>query len=85
MPLDKEIYHHPKAKLQDYVPLVGRGTIEALNALAGRLSGKIIQNINSTYTGGGVAEILTRMVPLLNQLGVDARWTTIKGDNDFLA
>jgi len=85
MPLDKEIYHHPKAKLQDYVPLVGRGTIEALNALAGRLSGKIIQNINSTYTGGGVAEILTRMVPLLNQLGVDARWTTIKGDNDFFS
>lgn len=83
--MDKEIYHHPKAKLQDYVPLVGRGTIEALNALAGRLSGKIIQNINSTYTGGGVAEILTRMVPLLNQLGVDARWTTIKGDNDFFS
>ncbi len=83
--MDKEIYHHTKAKLQDYVPLVGRGTIEALNALAGRLSGKIIQNINSTYTGGGVAEILTRMVPLLNQLGVDARWTTIKGDNDFFS
>jgi len=81
--LDKEIYHHPKAKLQDYVPLVGRSTIEALNALAGRLSGKVIQNINSTYTGGGVAEILTRMVPLLNQLGVDARWTTIKGDDKF--
>jgi trehalose synthase len=81
--LDKEIYHHPRAKLQDYVPLVGRSTIEALNAIAGKLSGKIIQNINSTYTGGGVAEILTRMVPLLNQLGVDARWTTIKGDDRF--
>lgn len=81
--MDKEIYHHAKAKLQDYVPLVGRSTIEALNALAGRLSGKVVQNINSTYTGGGVAEILTRMVPLLNQLGVDARWTTIKGDDRF--
>ncbi len=85
MQLDKEIYHHSKAKLQDYVPLVGRGTIEALNALAGRLSGKVIQNINSTYTGGGVAEILTRMTPLLNQLGVDARWTTIKGDDRFFS
>jgi len=85
MQLDKEIYHHSKAKLQDYVPLVGRGTIEALNALAGRLSGKVIQNINSTYTGGGVAEILTRMIPLLNQLGVDARWTTIKGDDRFFS
>jgi len=83
MRLDKEIYHHTRPKLQDYVPIVGRGTIEALTALAGRLSGKVIQNINSTYTGGGVAEILTRMIPLLNQLGVDARWTTIKGDDNF--
>lgn len=83
--MDKEIYHHTRPKLQDYVPIVGRGTIEALIALAGRLSGKVIQNINSTYSGGGVAEILTRMIPLLNQLGVDARWTTIKGDENFFS
>ncbi|MBI4681243.1 MAG: glycosyltransferase [Nitrospirae bacterium] len=77
------MFHHPRAKIQDYVPVVGRSTIEELRALAERLSGKVIQNINSTFTGGGVAEILTRMVPLLNQLGVDARWTTIKGSEDF--
>jgi len=47
------------------------------------LSGKVIQNINSTFTGGGVAEILSRIVPLLGQLGVDARWNVIKGDTDF--
>ena len=75
--------HHSKAKIQDYVPIVGRSTIEELMALAGKLSGKVIQNINSTFTGGGVAEILTRMVPLLNQLGVDARWTTIGGNEEF--
>ena len=39
--------------------------------------------MNSTFTGGGVAEILTRMVPLLTQLGIDARWSVIQGDNDF--
>lgn len=81
--MDKEIFHHPRAKIQDYVPVVGRSAIEELRALAERLSGKVIQNINSTFTGGGVAEILTRMVPLLNQLGVDAQWTTIKGQKDF--
>ncbi|NCO84109.1 MAG: glycosyl transferase family 1 [Nitrospirae bacterium CG_4_10_14_3_um_filter_44_29] len=69
--------------MQDYVPIVGRSTIEELRALAERLSGKVIQNVNSTFTGGGVAEILARMVPLLNQLGVDAQWATIKGDKDF--
>ncbi|MFZ6017324.1 MAG: glycosyltransferase [Nitrospirota bacterium] len=77
------VVHHLRAKIQDYVPIVGRSTIEELMAIAERLSGKVIQNINSTFTGGGVAEILRRMVPLLNQLGVDARWTTIKGSDEF--
>ncbi len=43
----------------------------------------MIQNINSTFTGGGVAEILNRMIPLLQQLGVDARWNIIKGSDEF--
>ena len=43
----------------------------------------MIQNINSTFTGGGVAEILSHMVPLLEQLGVDARWNIIKGSSGF--
>jgi len=43
----------------------------------------VVQNVNSTFSGGGVAEILTRMVPLLCQLGVDARWSVIKGDGAF--
>jgi trehalose synthase len=51
--------------------------------LASHLKGKVIQNINSTFSGGGVAEILNRMVPLLEQLGVDARWDIIKGSDPF--
>jgi len=62
---------------------VGRSTLEELRLIAARLSGKVIQNINSTFTGGGVAEILSRMLPLLEQLGVDARWNTIKGSPEF--
>jgi len=54
-----------------------------LRLLAKRLSGRVIQNINSTFSGGGVAEILQRMVPLLIELGVDARWSVIKGDMPF--
>ena len=54
-----------------------------MRLLAAKLSGKVIQNINSTFSGGGVAEILSRMVPLLGQLGVDARWNVIKGDEPF--
>jgi trehalose synthase len=70
-------------RIADYEPIVGQSTIEELKLLAARLSGKVIQNINSTFSGGGVAEILSRMVPLLGQLGVDARWNVIKGCEEF--
>jgi len=69
--------------IKDYEPIVGKSTIEELRLLADKLKGKTIQNINSTSVGGGVAEILSRAVPLLKQLGVDARWDVIKGDNEF--
>lgn len=70
-------------KLLDYEPIVGRATLEDLRLIAAKLSGRVIQNINSTAMGGGVAEILNRMVPLLQELGVDARWNVIKGSPDF--
>jgi trehalose synthase len=70
-------------KLSDYEPIVGKSTLEELELLAATLRGKIIQNINSTFNGGGVAEILSRMIPLLEQLGVDARWDIIKGNDPF--
>jgi trehalose synthase len=73
------------SRLDEYGPLVGKGTIEELSLLARRLEGKIIQNINSTAVGGGVAEILSRMLPLLKDLGVNARWDVIKGDEKFFA
>jgi trehalose synthase len=69
--------------LQDYEPIVGRSCIEELRMLSEQLGGKIVQNINSTFVGGGVAEILEHMVPLLNQLGVDARWEVIRGSDEF--
>jgi len=72
-----------QAKLDDYEPIVGRDSIEELKMLASKLSGKVIQNINSTFSGGGIAEILSHMVPLFHQLGVDAHWDVIKGDNKF--
>jgi trehalose synthase len=70
-------------KLDAYREIVGETIVEELYLLAERLSGKVIQNINSTFVGGGVAEILCNIVPLLNDLGVDARWDVIKGDEKF--
>jgi trehalose synthase len=70
-------------RIEDYAPIVGQATVDELYLLAGPLQGKQIQNINSTPVGGGVAEILTRMIPLLTQLGVQARWDVIKGNEKF--
>jgi trehalose synthase len=62
------------SKLDNYVPIVGQSAIDDIKHIADKLKGKIIQNINSTSVGGGVAEILSHMIPLLNDVGVDARW-----------
>ncbi|MHB9028084.1 MAG: glycosyltransferase, partial [Candidatus Latescibacterota bacterium] len=70
-------------ELHEYAPIVGQGTVDELQILAESLEGKLVRNINSTPVGGGVAEILTRMIPLLRQLGVNAKWDVIKGDERF--
>jgi len=69
--------------VEDYIPLVGQSVIDDLRLLGERLKGRAIQHINSTPVGGGVAEILHRMVPLLKELGVDTKWDVIKGGESF--
>jgi trehalose synthase len=70
-------------RIEEYIPLVGQSVIDDLRLLGERLKGKVIQHINSTPVGGGVAEILNRMVPLLVELGVDTKWDVIKGGEQF--
>ena len=69
--------------LDDYAPVVGPSEIGEIRALAQRLSGKSVQMVNSTAVGGGVAEILNRLVPLLSDIGLPCRWDVITGGNDF--
>lgn len=71
------------AKIDEYAPIVGQSIIDDLKLLAERLKGKVIQHINSTSVGGGVAEILSCIVPILRELGVDTRWDLIKGGEQF--
>lgn len=71
--------------LSDYGGIVGPQVIEEIRTLAQRVSNKSIRMINSTAVGGGVAEILTRMVPLLNEVGVETKWDVIRGDECFFS
>jgi len=71
--------------LREYEPIVGRETLNELQLIAKKLKGKVIQNINSAAVGGGVAEILCRIVPLMKELGINAQWDVIKGDDRFFS
>ncbi len=70
-------------QLDNYIPIIGATGVAELRALAGHLRGHTAQMVNSTAVGGGVAEILNCLVPLLQELGVEIRWDVITGGNDF--
>ncbi|HTF24360.1 MAG TPA: glycosyltransferase [Candidatus Limnocylindria bacterium] len=69
--------------LDDYAGLRGAGEIEELRALAKPLRGRSIEMINSTAIGGGVAEILNRLVPLAEELDLHFKWDVMTGGEDF--
>ena len=69
--------------LDDYAELLGAGEIEELRALAKPLRGRSIEMVNSTAVGGGVAEILNRLVPLAEELGLIIKWDVMSGGEDF--
>jgi trehalose synthase len=72
-------------QLSDYESIVGINVIEELRSLSRRLAGKVVRNINATAVGGGVAEILGRMTPLLNELGLVAHWDVIRAEEGFFS
>ncbi|MBV8847705.1 MAG: glycosyltransferase [Bryobacterales bacterium] len=78
VPAETEVY-----LLDNYLPVVGAAEIDELRALAQPLEGSPVEMVNSTAVGGGVAEILTRLLPLFRQLGVDAHWRVMEGDLPF--
>jgi len=69
--------------VQDYAPFVGEETIERILSKAESLRGFHVSNINSTYYGGGVAELLSSMTLLMNGLGIKTGWRVIQGSPDF--
>ena len=73
----------PPPRLDDYKGIVGAADIEELRFLARELKGKTVKMVNSTAVGGGVAEMLNQLVPLLNELEVNTHWEVITGGNDF--
>jgi trehalose synthase len=69
--------------LDDYKTIIGAAEIDELRFLARKLKGRTVKMVNSTAVGGGVAEMLNRLVPLLGELEVTTHWDVITGGNDF--
>ena len=73
----------PPPHLNDYKSIIGAADIDELRFLAQGLKGKTVKMVNSTAVGGGVAEMLNQLVPLLNEVEVKTHWEVITGGNDF--
>ena len=71
--------------VEDYEPLVGSETVERLLKKAEALRDLHIVNVNSTYYGGGVAEILSSLTLLMNSSGIRTGWRVIEGRPDFFS
>ena len=69
--------------LETYAQVAGEEVIDQLRQLAKPLQGMKIVHVNSTAVGGGVAELLTQLVPLMRELNLNASWEVIKGDEEF--
>ncbi len=61
---------YPPVSLDDYLLYMPPAQADELLSLASEMSQYRFAHLNSTATGGGVAEILQSMVPLFNALGV---------------
>lgn len=66
-----------------YQDLIGSERIQELERLAEPLQGKRVLHLNATAYGGGVAEILSTLVPLMQDVGLSAEWRVIQGNEPF--
>ncbi len=73
----------PVISLEKYRDIVGDQVIETICDESSSLSEKTAVHINSTYQGGGVAEILNSLIILMNDIGIKTDWRVLHGDLDF--
>ena len=69
--------------MEDYIEIVGDKIISTIYKKASKLYDKHIINLNSTFQGGGVAEMLSRLVPMMNHIGVHTGWRILHGNPAF--
>lgn len=69
--------------IDEYRGIVGDKVISDIVKMAKNLYGLRVLHINSTYYGGGVAEMLYSLIPLMNDVGVSVDWRILRGTPEF--
>ena len=69
--------------IERYSGISPKGDLLLIMRLCEALKNRSFLHVNSTRAGGGVAEILQRMIPILKEVGINARWEVIEGDKRF--
>lgn len=69
--------------MENYRSLVGDEVLDEIKQLSRELRGARICNINATASGGGVAELLSRQIPIYQSLQLEVDWRIIHGDKAF--
>lgn len=72
-------------KLEEYGSYIGNEAIQRIQNKADDLRGVHVANVNSTFYGGGVAELLSSLTILMNVVGVKTGWRAIQGSPDFFS
>jgi trehalose synthase len=71
--------------LREYENIVDDEILERVRELGKKLKGARVLHISSTAFGGGVAELLYTLIPLMRDVGLEADWKIIPGSDDFFA
>jgi trehalose synthase len=71
--------------IEDYEPLIGAEAAGRVLKKAEALQDLHIENVSSTYYGGGVAEILSSLTLLMNTAGIRTGWRVLQGRPDFFS
>jgi trehalose synthase len=77
--------HHRVTQVEDYERFIGAKTVERILKKAKSLQHFHVANVNSTYYGGGVAQLLTSLTLLMNGVGIRTGWRVIQGARDFFS
>ncbi len=72
-------------QVEDYEQFVGTETVQRVKDKARDLQGLRVAHVNSTYYGGGVAEMLSSLTLLMNAVGINTEWRVIQGSPDFFS